>query len=59
LELGNSIRVIDEVHGFRYFDDRDLTGFVDGTENPDGALRLAANGGGTLLGRKRHRHAEH
>jgi porphyrinogen peroxidase len=26
----------DEVHGFRYFDDRDLMGFVDGTENPTG-----------------------
>jgi putative iron-dependent peroxidase len=25
---------VDEVHGFRYFDDRDLIGFVDGTENP-------------------------
>jgi putative iron-dependent peroxidase len=24
----------DEVHGFTYFDDRDLIGFVDGTENP-------------------------
>jgi deferrochelatase/peroxidase EfeB len=24
----------DEVHGFSYFDDRDLIGFVDGTENP-------------------------
>jgi putative iron-dependent peroxidase len=24
----------DEVHGFRYFDARDLLGFVDGTENP-------------------------
>lgn len=24
----------DEVHGFKYFDDRDLIGFVDGTENP-------------------------
>ena len=35
--------VVDEVHGFRYFDRRDLLGFVDGTENPvgpavDGAL---------------------
>jgi len=29
---------VDEVHGFRYFDDRDLIGFVDGTENPEGAL---------------------
>ena len=28
--------MVDEVHGFRYFDDRDLTGFVDGTENPVG-----------------------
>jgi porphyrinogen peroxidase len=28
--------VIDEVHGFRSFDERDLLGFVDGTENPDG-----------------------
>jgi porphyrinogen peroxidase len=28
--------VIDEVHGFRSFDERDLLGFVDGTENPEG-----------------------
>jgi putative iron-dependent peroxidase len=28
---------VDEVHGFRYFDERDLLGFVDGTENPVGA----------------------
>ena len=28
--------VIDEVHGFKYFDERDLLGFVDGTENPTG-----------------------
>jgi porphyrinogen peroxidase len=27
---------VDEVHGFRYFDARDLLGFVDGTENPNG-----------------------
>jgi putative iron-dependent peroxidase len=26
--------VVDEVHGFKYFDERDLLGFVDGTENP-------------------------
>jgi len=30
------VTVADEVHGFRYFDDRDLIGFVDGTENPEG-----------------------
>jgi porphyrinogen peroxidase len=28
--------VVDEVHGFRSFDERDLLGFVDGTENPEG-----------------------
>ena len=26
--------VVDEVHGFKYLDNRDLLGFVDGTENP-------------------------
>jgi putative iron-dependent peroxidase len=30
-------RVADEVHGFKFFDERDLLGFVDGTENPAGA----------------------
>lgn len=32
--LRDSVSAVDEVHGFRYFDDRDLIGFVDGTENP-------------------------
>src|SRR6202045_2505097 len=35
--LGGAASAVDEVHGFRYFDDRDLLGFVDGTENPRGA----------------------
>lgn len=34
--LGSEARVVDEVHGFAYFDERDLIGFVDGTENPEG-----------------------
>ncbi|WP_028923188.1 Dyp-type peroxidase [Pseudonocardia acaciae] len=34
--------VVDEVHGFRYFDERDLLGFVDGTENPTGDEASAA-----------------
>lgn len=34
--LAGAARVIDEVHGFRSFDERDLLGFVDGTENPEG-----------------------
>ncbi len=36
IKLGQSVSPADEVHGFRYFDDRDLLGFVDGTENPTG-----------------------
>jgi putative iron-dependent peroxidase len=32
--LGEAVTPVDEVHGFQYFDDRDLIGFVDGTENP-------------------------
>jgi putative iron-dependent peroxidase len=35
-KLGDAVTAVDEVHGFRYFDDRDLLGFVDGTENPRG-----------------------
>jgi putative iron-dependent peroxidase len=32
--LTGAARVVDETHGFKYFDERDLLGFVDGTENP-------------------------
>ena len=32
--LGGAVAASDEVHGFSYFDSRDLIGFVDGTENP-------------------------
>ena len=34
--------VVDEVHGFKSFDERDLLGFVDGTENPVGTSAPAA-----------------
>jgi porphyrinogen peroxidase len=40
--IGNAVSAVDEVHGFRYFDDRDLLGFVDGTENPRGEEVLDA-----------------
>jgi porphyrinogen peroxidase len=40
--LGEAVAVTDEVHGFGYFDQRDLLGFVDGTENPDGQAALDA-----------------
>jgi putative iron-dependent peroxidase len=39
---GDAMSPIDEVHGFRSFDDRDLIGFVDGTENPTGDAALDA-----------------
>jgi porphyrinogen peroxidase len=45
-KLGDAVSTVDEVHGFRYFDARDLLGFVDGTENPSGAPALDA----TLIG---------
>jgi len=44
--LDGAVTVADEVHGFRYFDERDLLGFVDGTENPTGAAAARA----TLIG---------
>lgn len=40
--LGSAVSPVDEVHGFRYFDDRDLIGFVDGTENPTGQAAIDA-----------------
>jgi porphyrinogen peroxidase len=44
--LGEAIAAVDEVHGFKFFDDRDLIGFVDGTENPvdEGALEATVIG---------------
>ena len=40
--LGGSVTIVEEVHGFKYFEVRDLLGFVDGTENPVGAAAAAA-----------------
>lgn len=40
--LSGAASAVDEVQGFKYFDDRDLLGFVDGTENPSGAAASAA-----------------
>jgi putative iron-dependent peroxidase len=44
--LGDAIAASDEVHGFKYFDERDLLGFVDGTENPIDQAALDA----TIIG---------
>ena len=38
-KLGDSVLLEEEVSGFRYLDSRDITGFVDGTENPTGEDR--------------------
>ncbi|WP_141780748.1 Dyp-type peroxidase [Nocardioides albertanoniae] len=54
-ELGRQLMVlfaglvdtVDEVHGFRYWDQRDLLGFVDGTESPTDA---AESGPAALVG---------
>ena len=37
--IRDHVTVLDEVSGFRYLDSRDLTGFIDGTENPEGDER--------------------
>ena len=44
--LGDAVQVADETVGFRYFDNRDLLGFVDGVANPVGLALPAA----TLVG---------
>jgi porphyrinogen peroxidase len=44
--IGDVVTVADEVHGFRYFDERDVLGFVDGTENP----RDIAAGDAAIIG---------
>lgn len=44
--LLGAVSTVDEVHGFTYFDDRDLIGFVDGTESPSGQAAIDA----TIIG---------
>jgi porphyrinogen peroxidase len=39
--LGAAVSPVEEIQGFRYFDSRDLIGFVDGTENPKGEAASA------------------
>jgi putative iron-dependent peroxidase len=44
--LAGAVSPVYEVHGFRYFDSRDLLGFVDGTENPTAGAATEA----TIIG---------
>jgi porphyrinogen peroxidase len=62
-DMAEWLEVIETVHGFRYRDSRDLTGFVDGTENPIGDERaevaLLAEGewaGGSFIHLQRYVH---
>lgn len=63
--LGTTVSLVEEVSGFRYLDSRDLTGFVDGTENPQGDHRKevalvddedAAFAGGSYIHLQRYVH---
>lgn len=65
--FGTHVRLVEQVKGFRFLDGRDLTGFVDGTENPHGRRRrevaLVAQGddapeftGGSYIHIQRYKH---
>ncbi|GLR10553.1 peroxidase [Mixta theicola] len=61
--FGPALRIDEETHGFRWTEDRDLSGFVDGTENPQGDKRqqvaIIANGtdaGGSYVFTQRWEH---
>ncbi|KAJ5888639.1 Dyp-type peroxidase [Penicillium taxi] len=65
-QLGDAVSLVDETVGFRYFDARDLLGFVDGTANPVGpalppALLIAeedtAAQGGSYIVVQKYTHA--
>jgi len=38
-EVSDSVEIVDETYGYRYLDSRDMTDFVDGTENPKAQQR--------------------
>jgi putative iron-dependent peroxidase len=62
--FGETVDLVEQVPCFRYLDGRDLTGFVDGTENPKGRKRrevaLTSNMGvfdsGSFVHVQRYRH---
>lgn len=61
--FGDAIRIAEETHGFRWVEERDLSGFVDGTENPQGEQREAVaiiasgeNAGGSYVLSQRWQH---
>lgn len=62
--FGSAIHVVEETHGFRWVEDRDLSGFVDGTENPAGdelrrsvaVINSGADAGGSYVFVQRWEH---
>lgn len=61
--FGPALDVHQEIHGFRWVEERDLTGFIDGTENPQDAklaeVALIADGedvGGSYVFTQRYEH---
>ncbi|TCP13185.1 putative iron-dependent peroxidase [Bisgaardia hudsonensis] len=61
--FGPSISVEQEIHGFRWIEERDLTGFVDGTENPQDEERAVValvnegvDAGGSYVFTQRYEH---
>nr|WP_246283126.1 Dyp-type peroxidase [Marinifaba aquimaris] len=67
--FADKVMLVEQVKGFRYLDGRDLTGFVDGTENPHGEHRRAVAlvsreqdevfAGGSYIHTQRYRHSMH
>lgn len=61
--FGSALDVHQEIHGFRWVEERDFTGFIDGTENPQDAklaeVALIADGedvGGSYVFTQRYEH---
>lgn len=62
-QITENVTIVDETQGFRFMDSRDMTDFVDGTENPKGEQRaevaLVADGefaGGSYVMVQRFEH---
>lgn len=61
--FGSAVEIRQEIHGFRWVEERDLTGFIDGTENPKDEQRAAvaliaegADAGGSYVFTQRWEH---
>lgn len=61
--FADAVNIEEETHGFRWIEDRDLSGFVDGTENPQGEARkevaiisAGADAGGSYVFTQRWEH---